>query len=108
MLILLLSHFIGDYALQSDYIAKEKENSLYILIAHVSIWTFIVSITALFLGYNVANLDIIFILFLPHFAIDLIKSRNLLWCKAFSIKTNLAIDQFCHCIQIVILVLLLG
>lgn len=36
-LLLLAGHALGDYALQSDYMAKEKANSLWVLLMHALI-----------------------------------------------------------------------
>lgn len=41
---LLFGHYFGDYALQSDWIAKNKGMSLYVLLAHSMIWAGIISI----------------------------------------------------------------
>lgn len=37
LLYLVFGHYIGDYALQGEYIAREKANSLHVLVAHCAI-----------------------------------------------------------------------
>lgn len=51
--ILLLAHFIGDYALQNDYMALNKGKDNYVLFAHVATWTITISAAALLLGLPV-------------------------------------------------------
>ena len=108
LIILLLAHFIGDYALQNDYIALNKGKDNYILFAHIAIWTFVMTITTIFIGYNIEWHIIILVLLIPHFVADYIKAKNLLWCKKLSPKTSLYIDQSIHFIQIIVLFLILN
>lgn len=108
LIILLLAHFIGDYALQSDYIALNKGKDNYILFAHIAIWTFVITATTLLLGYSLFWYHILLVLLIPHFVADYIKAKNLLWCKKLSPKTSLYIDQSIHFIQIIVLFLILN
>jgi len=101
LLILLLSHFVGDYAFQTEYMAENKGKDNYILVAHVATWTFIVSTTALFIGVNFP--DMIIFLFVPHLIMDYIKARKLLWCKRVTPQQALTIDQSFHLLQILLL-----
>lgn len=78
---LILSHWIGDYVLQSNYIALEKGKSFYLLFVHCSLYC--VPFVLIF-GYKI---QIVF-LFISHFLIDLYKAR-------FNIISN-AQDQFLH------------
>lgn len=103
VLILLLSHFIGDYALQNDYIAINKGKDNYVLAAHVATWTFVVSIVAVFLKLNISSELIVCLLFIPHYTMDYIKARNILWCRKLSPKLSLTIDQVFHFSQIIAL-----
>ena len=103
LLILLLSHFIGDYALQNDYIALNKGKDNYVLFAHVALWTFTVSATAIYIGLPLTTPIILGILLVPHFIVDYIKARNIFWCKHMKPTTSLYIDQTIHAIQIIIL-----
>ena len=108
LLILLLSHFIGDYALQNDYLALNKGKDNYVLFAHVAIWTATLSITGLFLQLNITAPIILGVMLIPHFIIDYIKARNLLWVKKISPTASLYIDQLLHAIQIIIFYLLVS
>lgn len=100
LIILILSHFIGDYALQNDYIALNKGKDNYVLFAHVAIWTFTLSATAIYLKLPITAPSIIGILLIPHFIIDYIKARNLLWCKSMKPTYSLYVDQLLHLVQI--------
>lgn len=106
--ILLLSHYIGDYALQTEYLALNKGKDNYILFSHVAVWTFIVSINALLLDMKITFMLIVLLLFIPHFIMDYIKSHNILWCKKLSQETSLIVDQAFHIMQIILLWLILS
>ncbi|MFD2254365.1 DUF3307 domain-containing protein [Lactococcus formosensis subsp. bovis] len=108
LLILLLSHYIGDYALQTEYLAANKGKDNYILVSHVSVWTFVVSATALLLNMKITFILIVFLLFVPHFIMDYIKARNILWCKNLSPRISLSIDQAFHMVQIILLWIVLN
>ena len=47
---LVFSHFLGDYALQSEWMAKMKKSDYYVLFVHGVIWTGIVSAILLSFG----------------------------------------------------------
>lgn len=50
MLWLVFAHFIGDYGLQSQWMAENKGRNWYVLIAHGMIWTACISIALQYLG----------------------------------------------------------
>ena len=80
---LILGHLIGDYALQTDYMASHKKSSRFVLTFHVAVY--ILSIWAMFgiysLLYNpglfISLTTVIFliVLFAQHWLQDFIKSR---------------------------------
>lgn len=107
-IILLLAHFIGDYALQNDYMALNKGKDNYVLFAHVATWTITISAAALLLGLPVNAFMIVFVLLVPHEIMDFIKARNLLWCKSVSPHKALVIDQVFHLVQITVFYMLLS
>lgn len=39
LLLFIFAHFIGDWALQSRWLAENKEDNLFIMYAHSMIWT---------------------------------------------------------------------
>ena len=66
--ILLLSHFIGDYVLQSDFVAKTKGENWWHLIVHCALYTVPF---ALSFGINGRLVG----LFVSHIIIDALKAR---------------------------------
>lgn len=65
---LLFCHLIGDYVLQSDFIAKTKGNNLYHLVVHSLLYCF-----PLYVLFGL-DLRMIFILF-THIITDMLKAR---------------------------------
>jgi hypothetical protein len=108
LLILLLSHYIGDYALQSEYIASEKGKDQYVLLAHVAIWTFVIVLTTKFLGFKPGVGSVVMILALPHYVLDYIKSRNIFWCRYLKSNESLMVDQLGHMIQLFLFFIAIG
>ena len=62
-------HFIGDYVLQSDYIATTKGKNWYHLFVHCILYI------SPFLIYYGINDCLWYFLFIPHFIIDACKAR---------------------------------
>lgn len=60
-----LGHFIGDFMLQSDYVAANKKTSTTVCISHCLMWTLAVIVMG-----NIWHPAAIAWLFLTHFAID--------------------------------------
>mgnify|MGYP001157835790 CR=1 FL=1 len=100
IILLLGAHAIGDYALQSDYIAKEKQRDVYVLFMHALIWTTSIAIMTLLLGLPVNGYNLLFILLLPHILIDHCKNIN--YCGFIPTKYALAFDQSLHFVQLTI------
>lgn len=92
LFVVLICHLIGDYVLQSDYIAKTKGSNWYHLFVHCVLY--IVPFWAAF-GPSIRMLT----LFVNHFVIDLLKSRY----KVISYSQ----DQFFHYLDIVVVAPLL-
>lgn len=81
---LLAGHFCGDYALQSDHVARHKPSSAIILTAHVFIYTLTVT-TALIIGltlngygavWSSITVYIALVVFATHWVQDYIKSAK--------------------------------
>lgn len=105
VIILTMAHAVGDYALQSDYIAKGKQTDLYLLIIHVNIWTYIIVATTLFLGTPVKLGLIVVCLWVPHFIMDYLKAQSAWFLKTVpNKKTQLIIDQSVHYLQLFVFV----
>lgn len=87
ILVLILCHAVGDYVLQSDYIAKNKSSSTYILLIHCALYIIPFAI--------VFNLDYrLLILFVLHTVVDYLKIYKII---------NLLEDQCTHYIVAIIL-----
>jgi len=83
---LIFSHLIGDYFLQSDYLAKNKSTDFYILFVHCALYCL-----PLFLFFGLTwQLAVVFII---HIIVDYLK------CKK---KINLFIDQLIHYLVLLI------
>jgi hypothetical protein len=92
------AHMIGDFALQSRWVAENKSKSWYILMAHSMIWAACVALPFKLFGYN--NITALyFLLASGHFVIDDLK------CKMYKTEKDnwmLYPDQFLHLIQILV------
>ena len=86
---LLLCHLVGDYVLQSNYIATTKDTNWYHLFIHCALYT--LPFIILF-GFNY---NIIVLLFITHILIDVSKSRYKL--------INYPIDQILHYFILIII-----
>lgn len=103
-ILLVGAHTIGDYALQSNWIAMEKCKSLYVLFVHTMIWTTTVSIFGLLMGFALDAKMILGVLLIPHFIMDYTKAQSKWFGKVVSIpKYQLAIDQVFHYVQLAVL-----
>ena len=85
---LVVAHFVGDYGLQSDWVAKNKCKSWYVLTAHTFIWMGCIALPLTLFG--TLNWQMVVILS-THWVFDWAK------CKGF---TNLLEDQITHFIQL--------
>ena len=47
---LLFAHFIGDFALQHDWIAQNKKTNPYVMLSHAFVWSGCISVALQFLG----------------------------------------------------------
>lgn len=79
---LVLGHFFGDFALQSDRVAAEKQKSQKVLVYHVIIYTLIIAIS-LFIGlylngsnafFSTATLIVLLVVFTGHWIQDYLKA----------------------------------
>lgn len=84
---LVMCHMLGDYVLQSDYIAKTKGENLYHMIVHCVLY--VIPFYFVLGGWKLA------LLFVSHIIIDLLKAR---WHKI-----NYATDQCLHYAVIAVL-----
>lgn len=94
---ILVLHFVADFILQSDYIAKTKSSSWKSLTIHVSLYTMVLLLTL--------NPLWAFINGILHFCVDAVTSRltSMLWKEG---KTHyffvvIGLDQLLHTLMLV-------
>lgn len=92
--LLILGHYIGDYALQSEWVATNKRNDVYVLFAHSAIYTFV--ITAICSAFGYFSLYLTLFIMIGHFLMDNWKN-NYTQCP-----WALPIDQAIHMGQLFI------
>jgi len=89
-------HFIGDYPLQSDFLANMKGKNDYLLLCHCIIWTGTISAGLVYLGLF-AYWKVTMLL-VGHFIIDRWKARKK--DKKYALTFDLWLDQLLHIVQI--------
>jgi hypothetical protein len=99
---LLCAHYLGDFVLQTNNMAKNKSKSFFVLFVHVLVWSTVIliaSLLALPISYRLCFIFVT-INFGLHFAIDAVTSR---WMAAilFVGKRHeffmlLGLDQLMH------------
>jgi len=102
MIWLIFAHFIGDWGLQSEWLALNKGKHWLVMLAHCMIWTGCVCIALEY--WNVFAYWKVVFLFLTHFVIDTWK------CRVYAEKPfcqqpdacHLYIDQVLHFIQLIV------
>lgn len=92
LLWMILAHYILDYPLQSDYLAKTKGTDNYSLLAHSTIYG--LGMALMFKLIGVFTIEKAIILVVSHFIIDYMKSHTK--NKKLALTTYLYIDQLTH------------
>lgn len=96
---LLLGHIFGDFALQSDYMAREKRNSKAVLSLHVAVYTLTIA-AMLLAAYLFAGADsvmrwvtipVLLFIFVEHWIQDYIKLNG-----STPSKQSFYLDQALH------------
>ena len=96
---LYLAHLIGDYVLQTSYIAKNKNSSIKVLSFHVFI--IYISLVSIIIPDNLTNHLLLIFLAIIHFFIDYLKFKNkdILF---FNSSVYYLLDQLSHLSTIVL------
>lgn len=97
LLKLLFAHCLGDYFLQTDYLAMNKGKDNYILCIHSILYTLAV---ALVFGNDISYLWYWMIL-LVHIPVDYIKARGIT-PKIIGDKNALILDQAIHYLTLIL------
>ncbi|MCK9325480.1 MAG: DUF3307 domain-containing protein [Bacteroidales bacterium] len=99
---LFLAHFIGDYPMQSDFLAKMKATNNYLLFCHVMAYT--ATITAVLYLLGIYAMWKILLLVISHFLIDYWKCHYA--DKSTALTTSLYVDQLAHFVVLIPLAVL--
>lgn len=100
--VILIAHWIGDFILQSDWMAKNKSSNNAALLNHVSVYGIVLSCTML-----VAPVTIAWVIFnvIAHFCTDFITSRitKKLWEKkdVHNFFVVIGLDQTIHFLTLI-------
>lgn len=97
LLKILFAHSLGDYFLQTDYLAINKGKDNYILCIHAILYTFAVS---LIFGSKINQLWYWLIL-LTHILVDYVKARGIT-PKMMGDKNALILDQAIHFLTLIL------
>ena len=97
LLKILFAHALGDYFLQSNYLAMNKGKDNYLLCIHAILYTFAVS---LIFGNEISQLWYWLIL-LIHISVDYIKARGIT-PKIMGDKNALILDQVIHFLTLIL------
>jgi hypothetical protein len=100
MIWLLFAHFIGDAALQTDWMLKAKQSNWFVLMEHCFVWAGTVSAVLLLMG-RFSLWKAIFLI-VGHYFIDLYKIKT---AKDPLELKPLYLDQFLHLVQLVVVYL---
>lgn len=94
---LLFAHYVLDYPLQGDFLAKTKGENFYSLFAHSMIYSLGICLTLFYTIANINNIELTIIwmvIMLTHMTIDFIKANAT--DKAKALTTYLYMDQLAH------------
>ena len=97
---LILAHYVGDYGLQTDWMAANKGRSWYVALAHACVWSCAIACTGMLIGLRMHPLAVVLVLVLPHMVLDHTKAAGESWAGHVKQGTALAIDQVSHFIQL--------
>ena len=97
LLKLLMAHSLGDYFLQTNYLAMNKGKDNYILCIHAILYTFAIG---LIFGNEISQLWYWLIL-LIHIPVDYIKARRIT-PKIMGDKNALILDQVIHFLTLIL------
>lgn len=94
---LLFAHYILDYPLQGDFLAKTKGENFYSLFVHSTIYSLGICLTSFYTLTNINKLELTItwmVIMLTHMTIDFIKANATDKTKALT--TYLYMDQLAH------------
>lgn len=104
MIILLVSHILGDYYLQNDYIAIHKCRSFKMMMIHLA-YVFLVNLFLLAIFYSVSGIIPAILITFIHLIIDVVSSGILGFRLSKNKLVNHIFDQLLHLLSIIIVFL---
>jgi hypothetical protein len=112
LLWILFAHFIGDFALQTEYMAKTKGLFWVFMFAHSAIYTGIVMIAFQYAGLPSASLfGMSIVIFVSHYCVDMLKDKIIISDEkskkltANRIKFYVIADQVFHLFVLIVVFL---
>lgn len=94
---LLFAHYILDYPLQGDFLAKTKGENFYSLFVHSMIYSLGICLTLFYTATNINNVELFIVglvILFTHMVIDFTKANAL--DKTKQLTTYLYADQIAH------------
>lgn len=102
-IVILFAHMLGDYFLQTDYLAKNKGKDNYILLAHCILYSLGIGIVFGIFGITLTTIDLALISAI-HYPIDYLKARGIT-PRLIGDKNALILDQAIHYITLLLIIL---
>lgn len=99
LLWLIFAHFIGDWALQSDWMAQNKGKYWFVMLAHCMIWTACICVVLKLTGRFDPCYDLLLLCGL-HWIVD--EEKCEFATKDNSLGKALYIDQAFHLLQVIV------
>lgn len=103
LIVILYAHMLGDYFLQTDYLAMNKGKDNYILLAHCVLYGLGVGVVFGIFGFTLTTIDLALISAI-HYSIDYLKARGIT-PKLIGNKNALMLDQVIHYITLLMFIL---
>lgn len=103
LIVILYAHMLGDYFLQTDYLAIKKSKDNYILLAHCVLYGLGVALVFGVFGITINTFELALISAI-HYPIDYLKARGIT-PKLMGNKNALILDQIIHYITLLLILL---
>lgn len=105
MIFILYAHLVGDFVLQTDWMATNKSSSLTALSVHVGVYTLVMAIASIAF-HSASPVSFVIVNGILHFATDSITSRisASYWKREerHAFFVTIGIDQFIHAVTLLV------
>lgn len=105
LIVILYAHMLGDYFLQTDFLAMNKGKDNYILLAHCILYGLGVGIVFGIFGFTLTTIDLALISAI-HYPIDYLKARGIT-PKLIGSRNALILDQTIHYITLLLIIIMI-